>query len=212
MKSIFVIGATGGTGQEVVRQALDRGHAVTALVRDRTRLPVQHSRLTVMEGNVLERNQLVAAMAGADAVLFALGVPGRPKGPVDLYSSAGKATLDAMQATGLNRIAVVTAGAYVRSPQSPMMFRLIVQPIILSLLRESYADMMRLEKLLASSKTLWTVVRPARLHNGPKRPIRTAVDDAVPRSWLVSRASVAGFMLDCVSDGSHVGERVSIAE
>ncbi|MCB0237620.1 MAG: NAD(P)H-binding protein, partial [Anaerolineae bacterium] len=52
---IAVFGATGGTGQQVVQQALAAGHSVTALVRDPSRLAAQDERLTVVEGDVLDR-------------------------------------------------------------------------------------------------------------------------------------------------------------
>jgi putative NADH-flavin reductase len=212
MKHIFVVGATGGTGLELVRDAVAEGHSVTALVRDRARLPVQHRSLTVLEGNVLDQRRVADAMAGCGAVICTLGVHGRPNGPVTLYSEAGSALLAAMQTTGVERLVVVTAGAYVHSSRSPLAFRMVVQPVILSLLKEAYADMRRLEARLEASTTKWTVVRPARLYDGPRRTVRTAVDDAVPNGWFVSRASLATFLLDCVNKNLHLGDRVSIAE
>lgn len=52
MQKLTIFGATGGTGQQLVRQSLDVGHQVTALVRDATRLPIQHERLRVTIGTI----------------------------------------------------------------------------------------------------------------------------------------------------------------
>src|SRR5688572_4465663 len=70
---ILVVGATGGTGRQLVLQALERGFAVTALARDPSRLTVTHPQLTVVRGDVLDTGSLDAAMRGQEAVLSALG-------------------------------------------------------------------------------------------------------------------------------------------
>src|SRR3990172_7405781 len=66
---VLIVGATGGTGRPLVTHALERGYAVTALVRDPSRLQVVHSRLTVIQGDVLDENSVEAAMRGQEAVL-----------------------------------------------------------------------------------------------------------------------------------------------
>ncbi len=51
---LLVIGATGGTGRELVRQGLERGHEVAALVRRPSNLRLQHERLSIHQGDVLD--------------------------------------------------------------------------------------------------------------------------------------------------------------
>lgn len=70
---VLIVGATGGTGRELVTQALDRGLTVTAFVRDPARLGITHRRLAIVQGEVLDAAGLAAAMPGQDAVLCALG-------------------------------------------------------------------------------------------------------------------------------------------
>src|SRR5436853_1152191 len=72
-KRILIVGATGGTGRQLVTQALERGYSVTALVRDPSRLQIDHPELTVIQGNVLDEGSLDVAMRGQEAVLSALG-------------------------------------------------------------------------------------------------------------------------------------------
>jgi uncharacterized protein YbjT (DUF2867 family) len=59
---VIVFGASGGVGREVVRQALEKGYRVTAYVRDRSRLPVQHDNLAVAEGDGLDQNAVMRAI------------------------------------------------------------------------------------------------------------------------------------------------------
>ena len=55
---LFVIGATGRTGEEIVQQALARGYHVTAFVRSPEAVTMRHERLGVLEGNVTDEEQL----------------------------------------------------------------------------------------------------------------------------------------------------------
>ena len=70
---LLVLGGTGGTGRHVVTQALDAGHDVTVLARDRARAGVQHERLRLVEGDVKNIAALGDAMRGQDAVISAIG-------------------------------------------------------------------------------------------------------------------------------------------
>ena len=73
-KKLLMIGATGGTGQQLVTQALDAGHEVTAFVRASTKIPVQDGRLRPVVGTVTDGGtRLTEAMRGHDAVISALG-------------------------------------------------------------------------------------------------------------------------------------------
>ena len=71
--NLLVIGSTGGTGREIIAQALQGGHRVTAFVRKPKKLRTVHERLTVARGDVLDPASLDAAVPGHDAVLSALG-------------------------------------------------------------------------------------------------------------------------------------------
>src|SRR5947207_14873218 len=81
---LLVIGATRGTGRQVLQRALAAGCAVTALARDPARVDREHERLTVLQGDVLDPATLAPAMAGQDAVGSNLGVTSRR--PTTLYS------------------------------------------------------------------------------------------------------------------------------
>src|SRR5207248_8983069 len=83
---LFVIGATGRTGREIFKQALARGHHVTAFVRSPESITLKNERLTVLKGNAMDENQLFNAMQNHDAVLSALG-PRKPFKPRDRKST-----------------------------------------------------------------------------------------------------------------------------
>ena len=57
---IIVFGATGGTGREIVKQALERGHDVTAFVRNPDKVKMTHERLSIEKGNVMDASSVDA--------------------------------------------------------------------------------------------------------------------------------------------------------
>jgi len=71
---LLIFGATGGTGRELVDQALAQGHEVTAFVRNPAKVTTKHERLKVVKGNILDCHSVGTAVAGQDAVFSALGV------------------------------------------------------------------------------------------------------------------------------------------
>ena len=70
---LAIFGATGKTGIELVKQALDQGHAVTAFVRDSARLTIEDENLTIVTGDVFDPASVTQAVQGQDAVICALG-------------------------------------------------------------------------------------------------------------------------------------------
>src|SRR5260370_33329181 len=73
LMKFVVLGATGGTGIEVVRQALDQGQSATAFVRSPERLKPFGNRITVKQGDLLNSAELAKAISGHDAILSGFG-------------------------------------------------------------------------------------------------------------------------------------------
>lgn len=102
------MGATGGTGRQLLVQALERGYEVTAFVRDPSRLSIAHPQLTVVRGDVLDRDSVETAMRGQDAVLSALGHK-RFFYPTRILSEGTRNILRAMEGQGVRHLVCETA-------------------------------------------------------------------------------------------------------
>jgi uncharacterized protein YbjT (DUF2867 family) len=201
---ILIVGATGGTGRQLVTQALERGHSVTALVRDPSRLRVEHPKLTVIRGDVLDERSVDAAMRGQEAVLSALGHK-RYFYPTRILSEGTRNILSAMQAHGVPRLVCETSlGIGDSAGRLGLCFTLFVIPVILPFY---FWDKARQERMIAASSVEWVIVRPGMLTNGAKRGRSRHGRQVGNFLWTVriSRADVADFMLSQLADGSYLG-------
>ncbi len=191
---VVVLGAAGGIGRHVVTQALEAGHSVTALLRDPGKLTLRHERLAIVRGDVLDGETVRSAIVGHDAVVSAMGV--RDRAPTTLYSEGARNTLTAMTAEGIRRYIAISASGFHRDANDPFLLRYLGKPIISQLLKEHYADLIRMESIVASSDRDWTIVVPPRLTDGPRTGrYREALDVNVRNGLSISRADVADYIV-----------------
>ncbi len=186
---VLILGATGSLGKQIVVQAIERGHDVTALVRNPEK--ITDARIHVQSGP-LDAGHLELAMEGQDAVIFALGT--KP-GATTFFSDTTRLLLAAMQKRGVRRLVVVTGiGSGDSKGHGGFLYDWIVYPLIT---KGIYEDKDRQEALLKASDRDWIAVRPAAFTNGPLTRTWRATDDlrGVTIKWI-SRADAASFTLD----------------
>jgi putative NADH-flavin reductase len=203
---IFVIGATGHTGMQVLDLALSRGHEVTAFVRSPQKIDRSDARLKIVTGDPKSVEQLTAAMPAHNVVITALGVrPPRAFRPHSLVTDCVAATVSAMKRSGISRIVLVSAA--VLFPERGLMFA-----IFRRLLKHIARDLAQAEEILRRSGLDWTIVRPPRLTNGTDDRYRV-LENALPKNgFSASFRAVAAFMLDSAEHRSHVQELVGLAK
>ncbi|MEY9876906.1 putative NADH-flavin reductase [Streptacidiphilus sp. MAP12-33] len=192
---LVVLGATGPTGRVLTTQALVAGHTVTAVARRADTLPARAG-LTTLAADVTRAGVLDDAVAGADAVLSALGVqPGRA--PVSLYSAGIAGAVAAMERHGVKRLLAISSSALDPAwrPSGEFLFNHLLDPYVnRRVARTAHEDMHRMEALLAASPLDWTVVRPSGLFDHPTvTAYRTAPGSA--DGVFTARADLAAAML-----------------
>jgi putative NADH-flavin reductase len=209
---VTVFGATGGVGKELVKQGLQRGYAITAVVRDARRLPLTGRGLRVVTIAALDDpGTLIPVIRGSDAVLSALGPHGRKDGPV--VSSSTRAIVSAMDACSTRRFVGVSATPVgpVADGEGPLT-RWVLLPVVKSVFRNVYADLAEMEALLQHSAIDWTVVRPPRLVDKPiTGRYRTALGANVARGSAISRPDVAHAMLEALAAPQTFRQAVGVA-
>lgn len=209
---LTVFGATGGTGVEVVGQALAAGHEVTAVVRDPSRLPADlRERADVLRADVMDPADIGPAVKGRDAVVDALGPRGR--GPTTVCTDGIHSIAAACEAAGVRRVLMVSAGGLATDAGDGPFTRYVVKPLIVQrILRHQFADMSEAESVLRGTGLDWTIVRPPQLLDKPgKGTYRRAIDLNVRRGLQIPRADLATAILDHVDDRDTVGHVLSVA-
>ncbi|MGW5044929.1 NAD(P)-dependent oxidoreductase [Streptomyces griseoluteus] len=207
---LTVFGATGGVGGEIVRQALEAGHEVTAVVRDPARLTVTGERLHVVRADLSDPEALRGAVAGRDAVLSGLGA--RSRRAAGVTARLTRAVLAAMAAEGVRRLVIVSAAPVGPAPEDDGPLDRALRSVVSAVLKDVYADLREAEAELARSTAEWTSVRPPRLLDRPLTGrYRTVVGGFPRRGRTIGRADVAHAMLAALGDPATVRRGVGVA-
>ena len=204
---IVIFGASGGTGRELIAQALTARHEVTAFARNPARLAVDGVR--VVQGDVVNAAEVGRAIKGQDAVLSALGAATPFRRDPTLVLGV-RHIIEAMQASGVRRLVYLSfLGVREGRLQLGALGRYVVAPL---LLRHPVADHALKEELIEASGLDWIIVRPPRLTNGPRtgryrHGTHIHATSMVPR---ISRADVAEFMLRQLVDDSYLRQAPAV--
>jgi putative NADH-flavin reductase len=204
---VLVFGATGPLGGQITAQALTAGHAVSVFIRNPARLSVRHDQLRVVCGDALDPAAVHTAMIGHDAVVSALGHSSRASAM--LYPAATY-IVTAMAECGSRRLVWVSShGIGDSQGRSGPLFERLLVPLML---RAEFADKERQEAAVIASDLDWTIVRPARLTNGPRR----GGYRAAPRLRLgfrsaISRRDVACFVVEQLTEARYLRQAPTVA-
>ena len=210
MKNILVFGASGGTGLEVVEQALEAGHKVTAVLRQPDKFPIRHEQLRIIKGDVLNPLTYENTFFGMDVVISCLGTRNREATVV--YSQGVTNILQAMQKVGMDRIICLSAGAVEIAPNTSFLMKFLMKNILQKLFKYSYADMLLMEGILRGSNLNWTVIRPPRLMNGDRTgKYRTSINEFIPNMSSLNRADLADYIIHHLDDEKTYKSKVEIS-
>ena len=192
---ILVTGATGRTGQEIVRQALAAGHEVVALVRSETKAAALLSGAKLVVGDGRDAAALARAVEGCDAVISALGTRDVTfVKKVTVNSESTLVLVGAMKTAGVKRLVCITGlGAGDSAGHGGFLYDRIIKAFII---RTIYHDKDRQEAVVRSSGLDWVIVRPSVLTDKPASGrIRAFTDLTGFNGGAISRADVAAFVL-----------------
>ena len=193
---LLVLGATGGTGIEIVRQAVAQRHEVTAFVRSPERLKPLAAQITVKQGDLLNSAALADAIQGHDAVLSGFG----PRVPIakedaHLLRDFATALTAAMQRTSVKRVAVISTAFLFKDailPPAYLFGRLFFPGVV--------ADASAMERIFAASGLDWTILRPPQLTDKPRTGKYRVREGHLPLfGFKISRADVADCFLKTVA-------------
>jgi putative NADH-flavin reductase len=200
---LVVLGATGGTGLEIVRRAVDQGHSVTAFVRSAEQLTPFLDRITVRQGDLLNGDELAEAIRDHEAVLSGFG----PRSPIsktdeDLLHRFALTLTRAMQHAGVRRVVVESTAFLFKDSVMPPTYlfgRLFFSGVVV--------DASAMEQVLRKSELDWTIVRPPKLTDNPYTGRYRVREGHLPHfGFSISRADVADCFIKAVEDPATIGK------
>ena len=219
--NILVYGATGKIGTHIVTEALDRGHAVTAVSRNPTRITRRHQNLSAVKGDLLDTDSIRCLAAGQDVVIISVrGVIGDSKTPESaLQYIAVRNVVDALREMGDGAPRLIHVGGSGTLEVRPgVMYADKLPRLFLpkDLELEIQGQILALQYLRAVDDVNWTYATPPKnLTNGRRKgSYRTGGDrmlnDERGRN-LVSRADFAMALVDEAESAAHNMRRFSVA-
>lgn len=206
---LLIFGSTGVTGRELLKQAIEQDHRVTAYARHPAKLNgIKHVNLQVIRGDVLDAAGVESAVAGQEAVLSSIGAGARR---TSLRAHGARNTIEAMEKTGVRRL-ISQSSLGVGDSRANLGF--FTKYIIVSVfLRHAFADHERQEASIKQSSLDWTIVRPPYLTDGPctgsYRHGFPATDTQI--KGKISRADVAEFMLKQLTDDTYLHQTPGVS-
>lgn len=202
---IAVFGATGGTGSEIVKQALERGHVVTAFVRNPDKMMVKNERLTIVKGDIHNVKDVEQGVLGQDAVICALGARDlkstmiRTEGTINI--------IEAMKRDNVKRLFVISSMGVGESWNT---ISLINKVFLSTLLKSTRKDHEAQEAAVKTSGLDWTIIRPSGLTNEPRTGNYRVGENIRAKTYQISRGDVADLILNDLEKRAWVCKAVTI--
>jgi putative NADH-flavin reductase len=210
---LLLLGATGYTGKEILKQALEKNITVTVLVRNANAIAIKHPNLTIIEGNVLDKKTLSSALQNQHVVIQALGIGGKGDGkPNSFVSDATRLLVAEMQANNVKRlIALSNVGAGNSISFQPKFFTKFILPYFMKWLKVIIDDKNIMEPIIMNSSLDWTIVRCPNIVDKPSKPNITATLDGKNLRLSITKTDTAKFILQQMEETKFLNQAPSIS-
>ncbi|WP_448071300.1 NAD(P)-dependent oxidoreductase [Georgenia yuyongxinii] len=211
--NVTVFGATGAIGSRTVAELLERGHTVTAYARNQAKVPAAWGeRVRVVIGEMSDADAIDSAVAGADAVISALG-PSMDRKATGLPLVEGtRHILEAMQRHGVTRYIGHATPAVLDPRERPTPVTRFTSFMPRTFMRRAYDEIRGMTDPVKASDLDWTIVRFLAPKNAPKQGnLRVGFFGTDKIRFAVSRADIAAFTAAQVDDCAYVGRAPAIS-
>ena len=202
---LAIFGATGNTGTELVKQALEKGHQVTAFVRSSSNISIKHDQLDIVTGDVFLPESVAGAVQGQDAVICALG--SRDLKKTSIRTTGTSNIVQAMKEHNVQRLLVVSA---MGTGESWNTLSLVNKFFYATLLRSSREDHEAQEAVVKTSGLDWTIIRPSGLTDDARTGVYAVGENVSGQTFKIARADVADLILQELEENSLLHKAVTI--
>ncbi len=204
--NILILGGTGRVGSQIATYALHDRHHVTLLVRTPEKVQIHHENLTIIQGNVLHKEDIIRAMHGMDIVISALNTDG-----TTTLSESMPFIIEAMEQEGIQRIITIGTAGILQSRVNPQLLRYQSSESKRKSTRAA-EEHHRVYDMLAKSKLDWTIVCPTYLPDGERAGNYRTERDFLPEDGSkISVSDTAEFAFSLIKSSDYKKTRIGIA-
>jgi len=203
---LIVFGASGKTGNEIVKLALAQGHKVTAFVRDPSSMVLKNNNLDYFTGDVFDLASVERAIKGHDAVVCALGA-GNDLKKTTVRTTGTINIIKSMKKNKVKRLMVMSAMGVGNSWDS---LSLLNKIFFATLLKSSREDHESQETAVIESGLEWTIIRPSGLIDTPRTGVYKAGENITAVTSKIARADIADLILKELKQNVLIGKAVTI--
>lgn len=213
--NVFLLGATGGTGNEILKRLLKEKHHVKVLLRTPSKLQnafsqAEKENLKIIEGSIYETVRLENEFQGCEVIISAIGT-GKDNSYTEIYSEGGRCILQAMRSNEIKKLITITSGLIDMSDPSTDNF--FMNRIIRPNYNKVYYDQTRWETILDDTKDIdWICVRPTNLTNKSfTGKYRVNLKHCPKGGWKISRADLANFIVKQIDSDEYTHKKPVVA-
>ncbi len=203
--NIFILGATGRVGSKVLTQAVRDHHNVSVLVRSPEKLSIKEG-LTIIQGDVLNQDDVMKASEGADVMISALGTD-----KTTTLSESTPILLSVMKKQGIKRIITVGTAGILNSRTDPGVYRFESSESKRKTTRAA-KEHLAVYEMLNKSQVEWTIICPTYLPEGDVRGGYRVEENYLPEDGKeISTGDTAHYVYQELIERNHIRKRVGIA-
>ena len=210
---VVIFGASGFSGQAILKEALSQNHRISILVRNKSSISIHNKNLTIIEGSVMDRKVVSELMENQDAVIQCLGVGGKGNGkPTTFISDATKIIVEEMEKHHVKRfIAMSNVGAGNSIAFQPWFFTKFILPYFMKWLKVIIDDKNRMEPIIMNSQLEWTIVRCPNIVDKTAKGTYYPTLDGKGLKLSITLGDMAKFIVQLLTDASYSKQAPSIS-
>lgn len=204
--NVLILGATGRVGSQLVTAALHDRHHVTVLVRTPEKIQTNSENITILQGNVLSKNDILRAMDGIDVVISSLNTD-----DTTTLSGSMPLIIEAMENEGIQRIITIGTAGILQSRTTPTVLRYQSNESKRKSTRAA-EEHHKVYDMLKQSTLEWTIVCPTYLPDGESVGEYRVERDFLPVDGVkISVSDTADFAYKQIESSHYIKSRVGIA-
>lgn len=210
MKKIFIFGASGLTGIQVVREAYNAGYEVTVIVNDPENYVFNNTQIKIIEGDAFHPETFEDALNGKDVVISCLGLNHQTTDA--LYSKGIKNIINAMKKAGMKRLICISLQEieFAKGTSASIIKNLL--NLFQYMFQRCNPDILMLESIMLESNLNWTLIHPQNLLNGLKTGCyRTSINVKLTNPTSLTRRDLADFIIYYMDDEKFFQSKVEIS-